>query len=125
MLWAEAVPNLLIALREGLEAGLVITILLAAVAQQGPAGGDTRISTTPVWLGVGAALSLAGSFAASSDIHNGRYVHLHAGGQRHAGRHRGGPDHLDGLLDAPHGSWAVAPDQRATSPGRQRSEPGH
>jgi len=64
MVWAEAFPNVLIALREGLEAGLVITILLAAVAQQRAQRSDERISSAPVWLGVVAALALAGSFAA-------------------------------------------------------------
>ncbi len=65
MLWAEAIPNLLIALREGLEGGLVVSILLAAVKQQSthtPVG--RRISSAPIWLGVAAALSLAASFAA-------------------------------------------------------------
>ncbi|MBO0806174.1 MAG: FTR1 family protein [Nocardiopsaceae bacterium] len=61
---ADAVPNLLIGLREGLEAGLVVSILLAAlrkVTASDPAGSP---STAPVWLGVAAAVSLAGSFAA-------------------------------------------------------------
>ena len=65
MLWAEAIPNLLIGLREGLEAGLVVSILLAAVAQyQTHSLEGRRISAAPVWLGVAAALSLAASFAA-------------------------------------------------------------
>lgn len=65
MVWAEAIPNLLIGLREGLEAGLVVSILLAAVAQyRAHNPEDQRISVAPVWLGVAAALSLAASFAA-------------------------------------------------------------
>jgi len=55
--WADAVPNLLIGLREGLEGGLVVSILLAAVRRSGA-------STRPIWLGVLAALVLSVSFGA-------------------------------------------------------------
>lgn len=68
MVWAEAIPNLLIALREGLEAGLVVSILLAAVTQgranAAADGTESRLTAAPIWLGVAAALSLAFSFAA-------------------------------------------------------------
>lgn len=61
---ADAVPNLLIGLREGLEAGLVVSILLAALRKTAVGTETRRVPAAPVWLGVAAAVSLAGSFAA-------------------------------------------------------------
>lgn len=58
-MWSDALPNLLIALREGLEAGLVVSILLATVRRTGIAH-----RAGSVWLGVAAAVVLALSFGA-------------------------------------------------------------
>jgi high-affinity iron transporter len=64
--WADGLPNLLIGLREGLEAGLVVSILLAAVRRFATGGdrSDRSASTAPIWYGVAAAIVLALSFGA-------------------------------------------------------------
>ncbi|MEY9929420.1 high-affinity iron transporter [Catenulispora sp. GP43] len=56
---SDAFPSFLIGLREGLEAGLVVSILLASLAK---AGRKDRAGS--VWLGVAAAAALSLSFAA-------------------------------------------------------------
>ena len=61
-MWADGVPNLLIGLREGLEAGLVVSILLAALRRFSGSGRSS--STAPIWYGVAAAIVLALSFGA-------------------------------------------------------------
>lgn len=63
MRWSDAVPNLIIGLREGLEMGLVVTILLAALRKLAPAEAQPTV-TRPLWLGVVAALGLSASFGA-------------------------------------------------------------
>jgi high-affinity iron transporter len=57
--WADGLPNLVIGLREGLEIGLVVSILLAAVRKAAP-----DRSTAPIWLGVLAAALLSLGFGA-------------------------------------------------------------
>lgn len=57
MSWSVVLPNLLIGLREGLEAGLVVSILIGAVRKL-----DPERSLAGVWTGVVAAVALACSF---------------------------------------------------------------
>ncbi|CAG6392019.1 FTR1 family protein [Streptomyces cocklensis] len=58
-MWDNAFPNFLIGLREGLEAGLVVSILVATLVR----GGNTA-RLPQVWTGVAAAVGLSLSFGA-------------------------------------------------------------
>lgn len=59
MTWSLAFPNFLVGLREGLEAGLVVTILIGAVRLLAP-----QRSVAAVWVGVGSAVAVCLSFGA-------------------------------------------------------------
>ncbi|MEV6542092.1 iron uptake transporter permease EfeU [Streptomyces sp. NPDC051665] len=58
-MWDDAFPSFLIGLREGLEAGLIVSILVATLVR---AGAKSRLPQ--VWTGVLAAIALALSFGA-------------------------------------------------------------
>ncbi|MFF8950675.1 iron uptake transporter permease EfeU [Streptomyces sp. NPDC014940] len=58
-MWDDAFPSFLIGLREGLEAGLVVSILVATLVRA-----DARSRLPQVWTGVLAAITLAMSFGA-------------------------------------------------------------
>ncbi|GAA1982929.1 iron uptake transporter permease EfeU [Kitasatospora viridis] len=58
-MWDDAFPSFLIGLREGLEAGLIVSILVATLVRSGQKG-----RLPQVWTGVLAALALALSFGA-------------------------------------------------------------
>ena len=58
-MWDDAFPSLLIGLREGLEAGLIVSVLIATLVRAG-----ARARLPQVWTGVSAAIALALSFGA-------------------------------------------------------------
>ncbi|WP_250285235.1 iron uptake transporter permease EfeU, partial [Frankia sp. CiP1_Cm_nod2] len=57
--WADLVPNLLIGLREGFEASLIVSVLVATLVRA-----DQRARLPQVWTGVLAAVALSASFGA-------------------------------------------------------------
>jgi high-affinity iron transporter len=58
-MWDDAFPSFLIGLREGLEAGLIVSILVATLVR-----GDAKSRLPQVWTGVLAAIALSMSFGA-------------------------------------------------------------
>ncbi|MER7182905.1 iron uptake transporter permease EfeU [Streptomyces hyaluromycini] len=58
-MWDDAFPSFLIGLREGLEAGLIVSILVATLVRA-----EARNRLSQVWTGVLAAIALAMSFGA-------------------------------------------------------------
>jgi len=72
-MWNTAFPSFLIGLREGLEAGLVVSILIATLVRA-----EARDRLGAVWTGVAAALALSLSFAAVLTFTS---AELPAGGQ--------------------------------------------
>ena len=58
-MWDDAFPSFLIGLREGLEAGLIVSILIATLVRA-----DAKSRLPQVWTGVLAAIALALSFGA-------------------------------------------------------------
>ncbi|KOV56149.1 iron uptake transporter permease EfeU [Streptomyces sp. MMG1121] len=58
-MWDDAFPSFLIGLREGLEAGLIVSILIATLVRA-----DARARLPQVWTGVLAAVAVAMSFGA-------------------------------------------------------------
>ncbi|MFD8649813.1 iron uptake transporter permease EfeU, partial [Streptomyces mirabilis] len=58
-MWDDAFPSFLIGLREGLEAGLIVSVLVATLVRS-----DQRGRLPHVWTGVAAAIGLSMSFGA-------------------------------------------------------------
>lgn len=58
-MWDDAFPSFLIGRREGLEAGLIVSLLVATLVRA-----DARSRLPQVWTGVLAAVGLAMSFGA-------------------------------------------------------------
>jgi high-affinity iron transporter len=59
VVWDDAFPSFLIGLREGLEAGLIVSVLVATLVRS-----DRRARLPHVWTGVAAAIGLSMSFGA-------------------------------------------------------------
>ena len=106
-MWDDAFPSFLIGLREGLEAGLIVSVLIATLVRSG-----ARSRLPQVWTGVLAAISLALSFGAVLTFTAASPVRDRPGGVRRRAERGGGRiRHRDGVLDAPLGAHLLPRDR--------------